>query len=378
MIEFPARQVSGIDSKGQNILGVVVKQTFTIKPDGSCTLADIQLPLIEQIVAYPHNKELLAEDLDIYLQKKYCDVVVKGKARNYGNGKKFEAHIIIGDIDYRIAVQGDQKAYLDSYGKLKFAEIEAIEEVPLRYDHAYGGKDLEGEKQITLPDQKYMASLPDMDLLANSPYRYQRNTEGKGYIVELTKNAVEQLELPNLQDPEALLTPDNIGAGHIDRWLEMPIPFAPDWVDHTWFPRFAYTGLAGFPKVRTTHLKEVRMDWVEPGIFEPKELGQGISHRFFSGAHYALQINVNNVSNECVLTNIHPLKRNFTIKLPANRPKLWIDGRKGKLIATQPVMHTILIEPDEHRLSITWCGTGPALRPYMPDELKTMPYKVEW
>jgi hypothetical protein len=29
-------------------------------------------------------------------------------------------------------------------------------------------------------------------------------------------------------------------------------------------------------------------------------------------------------------------------------------------------------------VSVVWCGSAPALRPYLPDELTTMPLKVEW
>ena len=377
-MEFNARQISGINIKQECILGVFVKQTYTIAPNGNCTLADVQLPLIDNPVEYPHNKQLLASDTDFFLQKKYCDVVVKGKARNYSKSRQFAAQIIIGDSKFSIAVQGNQKAYLDSYGKIQFADIETIEEVPLQYDFAYGGKDLEAEKKIELPAAELLTSMPDLDLLANSPYRYQRNTEGKGYIVELTKNAVEQLEIPNLQDPEALLTPENIIVGNIDRWVEMPIPYATDWVNHVWFPRFAYTGMGDYPKVKTSALKEIKMNWVEPDIFEPKELGKGINSRFSNGGHYALQIDLHNNVKECKLINIHPTEKNFTIKLPLNKPQIWVDGRKGKLLQTKPVMNTILIEPDEQRLSIIWCGTAPAIRNYFGEELKTMPYKVEW
>jgi hypothetical protein len=43
-----------------------------------------------------------------------------------------------------------------------------------------------------------------------------------------------------------------------------------------------------------------------------------------------------------------------------------------------PVVHTVLIEPDEMRLSIVWRGNAPALRPYSDEELAKMPLKVEW
>jgi hypothetical protein len=41
------------------------------------------------------------------------------------------------------------------------------------------------------------------------------------------------------------------------------------------------------------------------------------------------------------------------------------------------VIHTLLIEPDERRLSIVWRGSCAALRPYAREELESMPFWVE-
>ena len=44
---------------------------------------------------------------------------------------------------------------------------------------------------------------------------------------------------------------------------------------------------------------------------------------------------------------------------------------------TEPRLHTVLIEPDLERVTLVWCGSAPALRPYLPDELARMPLRVE-
>jgi hypothetical protein len=377
MQNYCAKQISGNDDNRKPVLAVVVKQTFNFDNNGNCKIADEQLPLVEELVHYKHNKALLENDSDLFVQKKYCDVVVKGNVRCYGKTKQL-AEIIIGDIKYSIAVQGNQKAYLDSYGKIQFSDIELVEEIPLRYDFAYGGRDTEAEKQIQLPQAEILAAMPDQDWYADSPFRYPRNTEGKGYLVEMNKNMIEQLEIPNLQDPGHLLTPENILVGNIDRWIEMPIPYATDWVNHVFFPRIAYTGLFEFMNVKKLTLKEMKMKWVEKDIYDKKDPATGFNYRFFNGGHYALQIGLHNNPKECTLTNIHPLHKKITLQLPSLFPKIWVDGRKGTLKETIPVMHSIIIEPDENRLSVVWRGSAPALRPYFQEELKTMPFKVEW
>ena len=59
-------------------------------------------------------------------------------------------------------------------------------------------------------------------------------------------------------------------------------------------------------------------------------------------------------------------------------PRIWTDGRNGKVTATEPVLHTLFIEPDEDRVTVVWRGAAPALRAYAPQELETMPLRVEW
>ena len=81
---------------------------------------------------------------------------------------------------------------------------------------------------------------------------------------------------------------------------------------------------------------------------------------------------------EIWLGNMHPRLETLRIKLPLKAPRLFTDGRNGKMNPTEPVMHTVLIEPDEDSVSILWRGSAPALRPYLPDELTAMPLRAEW
>jgi hypothetical protein len=378
MQNHTTKQVSGNDEKLKPVLAVIVKQTYTIERDGNCTLAEEQIPLTEDVEMYQHNNSILQADLDIYVQKKYTDIILKGHARNYDNAGKFIAEIIIGNTRHTIAVQGNQKVYLDDRNKIQFSEIEKIEKVPLRYDFAYGGKDTEAEKQMQMPAPELLTSLPEINLYADSPFRYPRNPEGKGYLVEKSKAMIEQLEIPNLQDPEHLLTPDNILVGDYNRWIEMPLPYATDWVNPAWVPRIIYTGLVEYPHTKTAGIKEMQKKWISPNLYDKKDPAKDFNYRFFNGGHYALQTPLDNPVRECTLINIHQVNKKFTIKLPYMKPKIWVDGRKGTLKETIPVMHSIIIEPDENRLSMVWCGRASALRPYFHEELKTMPFKVEY
>jgi hypothetical protein len=78
------------------------------------------------------------------------------------------------------------------------------------------------------------------------------------------------------------------------------------------------------------------------------------------------------------LENLHPRSPRFAFRLPGDRPRIWTDGRKGKLNETDPVIHTLVIYPDEEIFTILWRGSAPALRPYLPEELTSMPFRVVW
>jgi hypothetical protein len=78
------------------------------------------------------------------------------------------------------------------------------------------------------------------------------------------------------------------------------------------------------------------------------------------------------------LTSMHPQREKYAIYLPSERPKISVDGRKGTLKETVPVVQTVVIEPDASRLSVVWRGAAPALCPYLPEELAKMPLRVEW
>lgn len=376
---YCAQQVSALMEKQQHILSVLVKKTYTIGSNGKCTDAEEMLPLYDECMYYPDNDKLLQQDYDLYAFKPLTDIVIKGKARNRAATNKFLAGIQAGRFQTSIQVFGNRKAYLNAGKKIEFTDPEIVTEVPLRYDHAYGGCDTEAEKKIILPDPEIIKQLPPgLDLLAKSLFRYQRNPVGKGFIVQNNPASFDDLELPNLEDPSDLLTPLNLLVGDENRWHEMPIPRCTDWVDHGFYPRLAYTGIVEVFKKRPYELKEIIKKWADESLLNKKAPPNAFNFRFTNGASLGLQLPYMLTGEKISLMNIHPQSADFSFNLPADEPKIWIDGRKGKLLETKTVIHTIVIEPEENRLSIVWRGSGPALRPYHEEELKTMPFKVEW
>ncbi len=80
------------------------------------------------------------------------------------------------------------------------------------------------------------------------------------------------------------------------------------------------------------------------------------------------------------LENLHPTRKALTFQLPRGAPEMWVDGRKGdgKLVQAPPVLHQVVIEPDDDRVSVVWRGSVPTLRRYTIEELVRMPLLMNW
>jgi len=375
--------ISGCNPKGKYILSGIAKRTYKINKDGSCSLHDVQNTIIESHIMNPDNKEEFLWDTDLYPFKTMTDIVVKGVARNVKAVKNFEASINIGNIGTSIQVFADRKLHKTTNGVLQFISENTIDEIPISYQFAYGGKDLIAEaplRKIVENDENFKYASEILDVFEGSPYRYQRNPIGKGYIIDTSIDNIEQLQLPNIENPYQLLTPENIVCKNVLEWYKMPIPVGSEWIHPGWFPRIAYFGKYALPKGLDEKIAEIKNNLTSNSILKSDShpSNQYFDFRACNGASLGLQSRYLQGGESCRLTNIHPKQSEFVIKLPKETPTIKVDGRNGKLLKTSPVMHSVIIEPDQNRLSIVWCGSAKAIRPYFEEELKTMPFEVKW
>lgn len=377
------QQISGNNQKGEPILSVIVKRTYNIKDDGHCVLSDEQTPLHRGVEFYDEKEDTIVHDIDLYPIKPFTDIVVKGKAKNPRKTNSFSASVEIARRKLEMQITGNRKVHKSENGVLTFSEAELINEIPLEYGFAYGGKDLLAEKPLRekIENDESLKFINEiLDPLSGSPYRYPRNPVGKGFIVEPHSKTIEVLDLPNIEDPNNLITPDNLICEDVDQWYKMPVPTCTDWVSPGWFPRVAYFGVFPLPKGLNENIYEIKNNWADPDLLKSTSdiKKSQFSFRACNGASLGLQAKYLQGGEQCRLTNIHPNKKEFIFQLPKEQPKIKVDGRNGKLLTTAPVMHSVIIEPDQKKLSVVWCGSAKAIRPYFEEELKTMPYEVSW
>ena len=376
-----ARQVSGRDSSGRWILSVLAKRTYRIQGD-ACRVSGEQLCLIEEPLI-DEDSGLLLADIDVFPFKLLTDVVVLGTAYNSTGQPTFKAALRVGEITRWLQAWGDRKATLTHDGRIVYSPAKVAASVPLSYQFAYGGRDTVAEAKNGNPHAVMRpflgAAVSDAMMAAASPYAYPRNPSGRGYIVENSREAIEAADLPNLEDPGDPLTPARLIVGTSRRWPLQPIPASFGWIRYAWFPRIADLGFVPDfdPEVNLALAPEVRLGHGKVDLWKRKRPSEEPTLRGANGATLGLRLPYLTGDEEIETLGLHPRNPRLRFRLPKERPRIWVDGRKGNLVETKPVIHTVLIEPDLDRVSVLWRGCAHALRPYL-DEIATMPYRVVW
>jgi len=375
-----ALQLSAPGPGGQWLLVVIAKRTYTISRSGECILAPEQLPLRTAPLFHAERKTQLVADLDIFPWKELTDVVVRGHAYPGVKGSATTAEVAVRDTVKRLAVIGDRRTSTGPGGKIQFSSSEPFDCIPLEYDRAYGGWD----ERTELKYVDYLAPIApylqeNSDPHAHSLFVYPRNRHGRGYIVKASAEGLDGMLLPNLEDPAERLTPEGIVVTNPLLWHRMPLPAGTTWVPFSYFGRGAFVGMFPFWQPLPEVLPEIERGYLPDAVRKVSVFNADpLILRSTNGASLGLQLPYLQPRERMRLLQLHPVHPKLELELPDDAPRIAVDGRNGKLSWTDPVIHSVEIEPDENRLSIVWRGAAAALRPYLPAELETMPMRVEW
>jgi hypothetical protein len=379
-IEAPSAnviQTSGKNPSGALVLSVLAKATYLRDSEGRWNLAPEQLPLTLKPVVNDAG-EVLA-DSDFYSWKPKTDLVLLGHA--YGRGRsQFDVTVWVNSQPVKkIRVIGDRETAALGGGEIYIGAPAAADKIPLSYTRAYGGIDTAAEAKGPNPllDLVKTTDLPEeMAQLANR-YRYPRNPVGRGFLIEMSVEGINALTLPNLEDPLDLLTPKRLEARKPGYWYRMPLPQGTGWFHPRWFPRLAYFGGCQGVEDEPKTIFEIERGFAPENILKQRPITPADAFALTQGASLGLQLPHLRGGETLTADNVMTGEGRFGIKLP-DRPKIWVDGRKGTLKETEPVIHTVVLEPDLKRVSVVWRGAAPALRQYLPEELEKMPLKVVW
>jgi hypothetical protein len=333
--------VPGRNERGEHVFSVIVKRTYRIKHDGSVERADTDREL-RQIDHYYDDGDpewaTVQYESELAPYKPSTDVVVicKAYAPRGVPTEQMAVSVQVGSRNKSLIVTGDRHCLYREWGVPVFSDPEPFTEMEVRYERAYGGR-----------DDKSMADIPFM---------YPRNFMGKGVVLRNVREAVDELALPNIEDPQDLLSPERIFIGEPERWHLQPLPQGFGWRQRTWYPRCALLG--SYPPFTDagTVTQEERMGLVPRdhiALAKQSRLRTFEAH-FNNGAGYGMIFANFKGGAQVTLGGLTP-NGLLTFSLPEETPAILLDIGSGmQQPATQ--LHTVSIRPDDGELDLIWRG----------------------
>lgn len=337
---------------GQYILSVLVKRSYDIVPGKKCVRAESDQKLISGDVHYgdPMGSSVKLES-DFVPFKVATDVVLNGTA--YAPNEKptetMSVSLKIGEFYKELRIMGDRVCRYREKSNPLFTDPVPFMSMEMCYERAYGGVDIYSD--------------------LNTPCAYARNHLGKGYVITNSKKTVESLPLPNIEDPNDLLTPERLCVGHFMYWERQPMPQGFGWFPKYWQPRASLAGVLPADRTIEQELRKAYASAIPPEqreLYEQTKLPD-MDFRFFNGASQGLALSFLKGAEEVRLMNLVP-ECEISFQLPGDQPSIGLDIGMG-LQQPEVVLHTVMIRTEDRQVDLVWRGavlySGPDWLPQM-------------
>ena len=179
-----------------------------------------------------------------------------------------------------------------------------------------------------------------------------------------------------MSDPDDPVRLDRLLASDPDDWTARPLAASYDAVDPLTFPRSYLWGLG--PIAVTEDLVELRQGTLAAGDITTMPQRHQPDPRAYNAAAPGLGL-VRLQGNEPVtLWNLSPRAERLELRLPADRPQILIEPPGTRTFELEPVLGTVLLEPDDDRVTLTWTGALPVAAPYSAEQYEEMRHAVVW
>jgi hypothetical protein len=314
--KYVAGYTQGLRSDGREHLVVAIKGTFAIPQSGEqLKIAEDQIPLVEAdvFIGEPGFSAPVYET-DYAAYKPKCDVILNGSA--YApDGKpaiKVPVSMQIGPISKSFYVIG-HRVWQKNITGFRPTSTVPFTKMPISYDNAFGGIDETHEKPA-----KHKAC--------------STNPVGVGFHSNLENELVEGKPLPNTEEPNDPVTKP--------KGNYQPMAYGP--IGRAWQPRAPLAGTYD-------------QNWID-NIFP--FLPPDFKDEYYQSAPADQQMPYPSGGEKIRLTNLTP-ERHTDITLPDLTMPITFYFKDIKEKETNAVVDTIVIEPDESRIMITWRSSVP-------------------
>ena len=315
-----AELIPGLDKNGFDYAALVIKGRFNINPlNKNLTLSEQPAEIVQGDEFYiePDNSSVKYES-DVAILKRSTDVVINGHAYapNGRPAQQLDAGVKINDVAVTHRIFGDR--YWDKSG-LSWVQTPAkkFEQMPLLYENAYGGVDTSVAK----------------DVAEHSKF----NPVGKGFYGANGK-PVDGLALPNIENLRSL----------ISQVKDCPQPAGFGFINRGWQPRVQLAGSydENWQKTRQPLL---------PLDFDD---------RFFNGAHPDLITPSFLSGGEMITLKNLTESGELSFSLPVWQVPVSVTV-KGNSKQIEPLLDTVVIEPDDNNVLLTWRVSMPCYKQFL-------------
>jgi hypothetical protein len=345
----------GQSPEGEYILAVLIKRTFDILANGECVRAgeDRSLTPGEMFWDHPMNSSVQYES-DFVPFKLATDVVLNGTAHAPGGRPTTSCMVSLQIAAQRktLTVTGDREGRYSGGRTPRFTDPVPFTAMDLRYERAYGGTDVYSDLKV--------------------PYPYPRNPLGRGFAVLNTPKSVDTLPLPNVENPQTLLTPEQLCLGEFAQWETRPMPAGFGWYPKTWLPRALLAGIMPCDRPVEQELRKAYAELVPAGQRQAY-LTHGIGDmdfRFFNGASSGCVFPYLKGGEQVATENLDRRGR-VEFRLPGDAPRIGLDIGDG-IREPGEVMQTVMIRMDERQLDLVWRAAVPYRGPDWLPEMRRM------
>lgn len=359
-------------------LAGVVKRTYSFAPSARTKLdvADVQVPLREAPHMDVSGPSELFDDSDLLPQKVATDVVVMGHAHAPNGAKETQVSVAVGKMARRLSVIGRRLVEVGQDGTVRFTPTESFTRVRLSPRLAYGGYDVWAQERLDPVPRVLAESTPKA---MTGLYAYPRNHLGVGWFVDVDRFRADGAMLPQIEDPSDPVLPEKLFVPSAKQWIDAPISASLGWVNHRNYPRMYR--MVGTMVPYAPPEKPIR----ESTFADGKDLleswapnGKGVHPRAFSGAAPGMAVEHLRGNELVILENLHEKVGRIEFSLPNEWPMLTVKPPDVKAVEITPVMQTLRIEPDENRVSVTYCAVLPLMAPAMRSFIERVELGVVW
>lgn len=314
------------------------------------------------------------------LERSLTDVIVEGCAHARQEVTELTTSVTVEALHKRVRVRGDRRIRIGKGGELRAETPEPFRRMPLDWTRAYGGRDVYAEasaRSDSSRQQRFAAPWARGAGLAGA-FSYPRNAVGRGFFARVDVERLDGELLPNLDDPDDPVETERILADDSLDWIDRPVAAGYGAIDALTFPRCMFHVLRPDWRPPARPPREIALGVLSPSDMPDPSIHRTPDPRFFNRAATGLATHRLLGDERASLAHLHPRHELFECALPADRPRLLIEPPGTRTYELGPQLATVLLEPDQERVTLTWTGSMPVSTVYPEAMCKEMRHAAIW